>query len=112
MCSASIPVIHSIAAGEALSENVLHHYRIGTPLSCRLYQRGLNDTYLVETQQDRYILRVYRRGWRTKEEIDFELELLAFLRERNQPAAYPIQREEKLPYEYTDYNPGANTLSL
>jgi Ser/Thr protein kinase RdoA (MazF antagonist) len=93
MCSASIPVIHSIAAGEALSENILHHYRIGTPLSCRLYQRGLNDTYLVETEQDRYILRVYRRGWRTKEEIDFELELLAFLHQQNMPVSYPVARK-------------------
>jgi Ser/Thr protein kinase RdoA (MazF antagonist) len=67
---------------------------------------------LVETEPEKYILRVYRKGWGTKEEIDFELELLAFLRERNQLAAYPIQREEKLPYEYTDYNPAANTLSL
>ena len=93
MCSLAISIIHSIAAGEALIENVLHHYPIGTPLSCRLYQRGLNDTYLVETEQDRYILRVYRRGWRTKEEIDFELELLAFLHEQNMPVSYPIARK-------------------
>ena len=93
MCSPAISVIHSIAAGEALSENVLHHYPIGTPLSCRLYKRGLNDTYLVETQQDRYILRVYRKGWRTKEEIDFELELLAFLHKQNMPVSYPIARK-------------------
>lgn len=93
MSPSPIPVIHSIAASEALIENVLHYYPIGTPLSCRLYQRGLNDTYLVETEQDRFILRVYRRGWRTKQEIDFELELLAFLHEQNMPVAYPIARK-------------------
>jgi Ser/Thr protein kinase RdoA (MazF antagonist) len=93
MCSAPIRVIHSIPAGEALIENVLRHYPIGTPLSCRLYKRGLNDTYLVETKQDRYILRFYRKGWRTKPEIDSELELLAFLHERNLPVAYPIERK-------------------
>lgn len=92
MCSVPIPVIHSIPSGEALIEKVLCHYPIGTPLSCRLYKRGLNDTYLVETEQDKYILRVYRRGWRTKQEIDFELELLAFLHEHDMPIAYPITR--------------------
>lgn len=35
-------------------------------------------------------MRVYRRGWRNKEEIDFELELLLFLHEQKQPVAYPI----------------------
>ncbi len=90
MCSARIPVLHSIPTGEALIENVLYHYPIGKPIKCHLYQRGLNDTYLVETDRDRYILRVYRTGWRTKEEINFELELLTFLHKQNLPVAYPI----------------------
>jgi Ser/Thr protein kinase RdoA (MazF antagonist) len=93
MCSASIRVIHSIPSEEGLIENVLQHYPIGTHLNCRLYKRGLNDTYLVETEKDRYILRVYRRGWRTKQEIDFELELLAFLHKQNMAIAYPIARK-------------------
>ncbi|MEH2446192.1 MAG: phosphotransferase [Nostoc sp.] len=50
--------------------------------------------YLVTTERENYILRVYRRGWRNQEEIDFELELLAFLHEQNQPVAYPIVRNE------------------
>ena len=73
-------------------ENVLCHYAIETAISCRLYKRGLNDTYLVETARDRYILRVYRRGWRSFEAINFELELLAFLHETHMPVAYPIER--------------------
>lgn len=91
MCSAFIPVIHSIPSGEALIENVLCNYQIEKPLSCRLYKRGLNDTYLVETDRDRYILRVYRRGWRTLEAINFEVELLAFLHNHKMPVAYPLQ---------------------
>lgn len=94
MSQASIPVIHSIPAGEALMEAVLSHYPLDKPRSCQIYKRALNDTYLVETEQERYILRVYRRGWRTKEEIDFELELLTFLHDRNQPISYPIQRKD------------------
>lgn len=94
MSQAFIPVIHSIPSGKALIEAVLPHYSIDKPCSCQIYKRGLNDTYLVGTQQERYILRIYRRGWRTKEEIDFELELLAFLHDRNQPISYPIQRKD------------------
>ena len=94
MTQASIGVIHSIPSGEALIATVLPNYPISKPQTCLLYKRGLNDTYLVETQSERYILRVYRKGWRTKEEIDFELELLEFLHNKNLPVAYPIKRED------------------
>lgn len=99
MTQASIPVIHSIPSGEALIATVLLNYPIGKPNTCQLYKRGLNDTYLVETEQERYILRVYRKGWRSKEEIDFELELLTFLHEQNQPVAYPIKRQDGITTE-------------
>lgn len=89
-----VPVIHSIPDGEALIKTVLTHYLISNIRSCKLYKRGLNDTYFVETKQERYILRVYRRGWRNKQEIDFELELLAFLQKQKQPVAYPIARKD------------------
>lgn len=89
-----IPVIHSIPSGDALITTVLPNYPIGKAHTCLLYKRGLNDTYLVETERKRYILRIYRKGWRTKEEIDFELDLLAFLHSINQPIAYPIQRQD------------------
>lgn len=94
MSQASISVIHSIPSGEALMATVLSSYSIGKPCCCQIYKRGLNDTYLVETESEKYILRLYRQGWRSKEEIDFELELLAFLHDRNQPVAYPIARED------------------
>lgn len=87
-----IPVIHSIPSGAALIATVLYKYPINKLRSCKLYKRGLNDTYLVETEEEKYILRVYRRGWRNKQDIDFELELLAFLHEQKQPVAYPIAR--------------------
>lgn len=92
MFSSPITVIHSIPSGEALEQNVLCHYQLGNFQSCRLLKRGLNDTYLVETEQNRYILRAYRYGWRTKEEIDFELELLDFLHKSNLAVSYPIEK--------------------
>lgn len=95
MSKGLIPVIPSIVSGDALIETVLNNYSIGASQSCQIHKRGLNDTYLVTTQkQERYILRVYRCGWRTKEEIDFELELLAFLHEQQQPVAYPLKRKD------------------
>ncbi|HCF28201.1 MAG TPA: homoserine kinase type II (protein kinase fold), partial [Cyanobacteria bacterium UBA11049] len=93
MTQAFIPVIHSIPSSQALIATVLPNYPISKPHSCQLYKRGLNDTYLVETERERYILRIYRNRWRTKEEIDFEIELLTFLHNKNMPISYPIQRD-------------------
>ncbi|BAZ10778.1 aminoglycoside phosphotransferase [Calothrix sp. NIES-4071] len=94
MNQAFIRVIHSILEGAALIDIVLSEYQINKPHSCKLYKRGLNDTYLVEAEQDRYILRVYRHSWRNKEEINFELELLFFLHKQSQPVAYPLLRKD------------------
>jgi Ser/Thr protein kinase RdoA (MazF antagonist) len=90
----SISVIHSIPDGTDLIVNIVNRYPILHILSCKLYKRGLNDTYLMETGIEKYILRIYRRSWRSKEEIDFELEILTFLHDKNQPVAYPIARND------------------
>lgn len=89
-----ISVIHSVFDGTALITHVLCKYAISQPLRCKLYKRGLNDTYLVEAETENYILRIYCLGWRNKQEIDFELELLEFLHQQNQPVAYPIARQD------------------
>lgn len=89
-----ISVVHSIFEGTALIDTVLHNYLINKPLSCKLYKRGLNDTYLIEAEQERYILRIYRCSWRNTQEIGFELDLLAFLNQKNQPVAYPLLRKD------------------
>ena len=45
---------------------------------------------MVNTPTTPYVLRVSHAHWRTKSEIDFELELLVFLRQRHIPVACPI----------------------
>ncbi|MEH2163550.1 MAG: hypothetical protein V7K38_21565 [Nostoc sp.] len=47
-----IPVSNSILDGAALITTVLCNYVIFQPHSWKLYKRGLNDTYLVETEED------------------------------------------------------------
>lgn len=47
MSRSPIPVIHSIPSSTALIETVLREYPTSSPRSCKLYKRGLNDTYLV-----------------------------------------------------------------
>ena len=88
------PVIYSTLAPGALVERVLPHYQIGEARNCQFWHRGLSDVYLVETPGTPYILRVSHHHWRSGSEIDFELELLDFWRQRQLPVAYPLKTKE------------------
>ena len=43
---------------------------------CRLLNRGFNDTYVVEGAGGRRILRAYRSGWRSEDQVRAEVEEL------------------------------------
>ncbi len=90
----SFPTIYSTLSCEALVERVLPFYKIGGVISCQFWNRGLSDVYIVETQTQRYILRVSHCHWRSCSDIDFELELLDFLHQRQLPVAYPLRTKQ------------------
>ncbi len=88
------PAIYSTLTSEALVSRILPCYEINGVTRCQFWNRGLSDVYLVETQTNPYILRVSHAHWRSKFDIDFELELLDFLRQRHIPVAYPLRTHE------------------
>lgn len=94
MANQVFPVVYSILASSALVAKVLPYYDLGPIEACRFWHHGLSDIYLVETQTQQYILRVSHSHWRTKADIDFELELLEFLHERAVPVSYPIRNRQ------------------
>jgi Ser/Thr protein kinase RdoA (MazF antagonist) len=56
--------------------------------------RGLNDTFLVKTGSEKYILRMYRVDWRSLEDIHFELELLQHLHRQGIAVSVPIAQKD------------------
>jgi len=74
-----LPIVDSNPRPDALIEQVLPAYRLGVISRCRLHTRGINDTFRIETADEVFFLRVYRHGWRGREEIDTELTLLRHL---------------------------------
>lgn len=89
-----LAVFYSLLAPEALISVLLPNYELGTINSCEFWHRGLSDIYLVNIQEQHYILRVSHHHWRSEPEIAFELELLTFLHERQIPVAYPLKTKE------------------
>jgi Ser/Thr protein kinase RdoA (MazF antagonist) len=85
------PVVYSTLDAHALAALAFANYPINVPKSCQFWHRGLSDVYLLETLDNLYILRVSHYHWRTKTSVDFELDLLEFLRQRSIPVAAPIK---------------------
>src|SRR5439155_8529369 len=69
-------------------------YEVPAPTGCEYLNRGLNDTYLLECGEKRFIIRAYRHAWRSESEILFELELLEHLKRTRAPVAAPIRTRE------------------
>jgi Ser/Thr protein kinase RdoA (MazF antagonist) len=85
------PVTYSTLDSTALSNRVLPQYGIGEIASCQFWNRGLSDVYIVDAPTSQYILRVSHHHWRSKSDIEFELELLDFLHQHHLPVAYPLR---------------------
>lgn len=88
------PVTHSILSVQALIDRVLPSYEIEPIVECKFFCFGLNDTFLVNTQGNRYILRVYRTGWRSRAEIIYELEALLHLKCQGVNVSIPLARKD------------------
>lgn len=86
----AFPVVYSTLSCEALTTRILPLYGIGEVTHCQFWNRGLSDIYLVETARSHYVLRISHAHWRTKSDIDFELELLDYWHQQRLPVAYPL----------------------
>ncbi len=52
--------------------------------------QGINDTYLITSRDNRFILRIYRVNWKSFDEVKAELDLLLFLNENGLSVSYPL----------------------
>jgi Ser/Thr protein kinase RdoA (MazF antagonist) len=89
------PVTHSILSVEALTIEVLLNYSLNSIISFRFLQQGLNDTYEFTTAYgEKYILRIYRAGWRSLSDISYEIDVLNHLSSRGIPVSKPLPQKD------------------
>lgn len=89
-----LAVNHSVISSDALLPIIHELYDIGDILECRFLSNGLNDTYIVITNEGKYILRIYKANWRNKSDIDFEIELLNHLISNGVPVSYTVVKKD------------------
>lgn len=87
----TFPVMYSMLSSDALRDFLNQNFNVGTVTTCKILNRGLNDTYAVVTDDGNYILRVYRTPWRKRTEVYYELEVLDFLCHHGVSVSAPIR---------------------
>jgi Ser/Thr protein kinase RdoA (MazF antagonist) len=86
--------VHSTLAASDLLKEVGREYGIGMPTHCRLLRTKINDTYVIQIANARYLLRVYRTRWRSLPEIAYEMELLLHLHKKGIEVMTPLPRRD------------------
>ena len=69
-------VAHSVLSAEYLAAEVSQRYDVAGPVKAFLLYRGMNDVYIIQAQDRRYALRVWRKTWRPVDVVADELDFL------------------------------------
>ena len=88
------PTAYSLLSKEALLLHIKDNYKIDEPVSFQYFLRGMNDTYVLETTEAKYIFRVYRADRRSESDIAFELDLLNYLHDHGVSVSVPITKKD------------------
>ena len=83
------PTSYSTLCSLALASLISDKYRLEN-VQCQFILRGVGDTYIVESDEHRYVLRVYRSSHRSEPQIREETDLLLALKEAGVPVSYPV----------------------
>lgn len=81
---------YSVLHGEFISRFVRLHWGWNRA-TAELWHRGVSDTYRIARERECAFLKVYRHGWRTRDEILGEVALLRCLIDRGMRVAQPIR---------------------
>ena len=84
------PVTTSTLSAKALGQLVIEKYSLNKNSTCQLFRTGINHTYFISDNETKYVLRVYFYNWRSKSQIQEEINLLHLLKENHTSISFPI----------------------
>jgi Ser/Thr protein kinase RdoA (MazF antagonist) len=79
---------------QALLSEVVSHYHIPLPAECTPLVSGRHDTFLVSTGDDRFVLKVYRLGSKTRLDVLADIDALLHLGRKGASVAMPVMRRD------------------
>lgn len=96
-----ISIIASLVDSSTISKIVEKCYPVEGPVNASILSIGMNDMYLVEADNKKYVFRLSRSDkylTMTDSEFQFELDWLEFLNQHEVPVSYPIRRSDNQLY--------------
>ncbi len=88
------PCSRSLLDPDALLAQLRRDYRLAGLDRVVLVRSLVNDVYRVETTGAAYVLKVYRHGWRSPDEVGWEGDLIAHLVGRRVPVSPLVTRSD------------------
>ena len=92
----NIATAFSVPSAQALSERVLSKYDLPAATTCQFLHFGVNETYRVEAGKKTYFLRVYRKTWRSRGEVEAEVDTLLYLRRHRLPVSSNTAKKRRV----------------
>jgi Ser/Thr protein kinase RdoA (MazF antagonist) len=86
----NFPVTTSTLSAAALGQFVKEKYALNENCTCQLFRTGINHTYFIADNETKYVFRVYFYNWRSKFQIQEEIDLLHLLKENHVSISFPI----------------------
>lgn len=90
MNKTGIEINYSRVSAESIRAEILPKYGLSEKTCCQFFMLGLHDNYIIKDEVQKYILRLYRNDWRSREELGFELDLLLHIKQHCNTVAAPI----------------------
>jgi Ser/Thr protein kinase RdoA (MazF antagonist) len=87
-------VLYSTISSVFIEHSVLSSYTLARPLTCKFFQRGLNDTYAISGATGKFALRVYRASWRQLDAVAAEIAALRYLDASGVLVSRPVARSD------------------
>ena len=84
------PVTNSNLSAIHIGLFLQEKYSLSKKTKCQLIKAGINDTYLINDDLNKFVFRVYSLNWRTKVEIEEEIKLLNELKQNAISISYPL----------------------
>ncbi len=85
------PVISSTLSADHLGILVANKYGLADHVSCKLLKTGINHSYLIEHEANKFVFRLYSLNWRSDLDINEEIRLLNLLKQTDISISFPLK---------------------
>lgn len=92
----NLEVLHSTISQQEIVDKLLPLYDISGIIKCVLWQSSINDTYIVNTISNQYIIKIYRSSWKNYSDINYEIDAIQYLHFSGVNVSYPLKRFDGL----------------